>query len=141
MNGQEKKLLGLKKRLLTALRKEGADFELHLMKNAAMNRLRASLMKRNDFKGAEARKIAKEEMVNVLSFPEPEGFPHPDSSKYPLGEVYLNLDFEPKNPARLEALMVHGVLHLLGYRHDGLRDTMKMQAMEKKICRKLEIGG
>lgn len=139
MNAQEKKLLGLKKRILTALRKAGADFDLHLVKNAGMERVRRALLARKDFKGPEARKIAKEEMVNVLSFPEPEGFPHPDNKKIFLGEVYLNLDFEKREPGRLPALMVHGVLHLLGYRHDGLRDTMKMQALEKKICRALKI--
>lgn len=139
MNAREKKLLLLKKRLLTALRKEGADFELHLVTNPEMNRVRRALLKRKDFKGPEARKIAREEMVNVLSFPEPAGFPHPDSRKRRLGEIYLNLDFGRREPARLGTLMVHGVLHLLGYRHDRLRDTIKMEALEKKLCKKLKI--
>ena len=139
MNAREKKLLLLKKRLLTALRKEGADFELHLVTNPEMNRVRRALLKRKDFKGPEARKIAREEMVNVLSFPEPAGFPHPDSLKRRLGEIYLNLDFGRREPARLGTLMVHGVLHLLGYRHDRLRDTIKMEALEKKLCKTLKI--
>ena len=140
MSVSEKKLLRFKKRLLTALRKGGADFDLHLLTNAQMNRVRRALVARRDFKGPEARKIAREKMVNVLSFPEPADFPSPESRRRRLGEVYLNLDFEPKNPGRLPALMVHGVLHLLGYRHDRLRDTIKMEALEKKLCKKLKIS-
>jgi ssRNA-specific RNase YbeY (16S rRNA maturation enzyme) len=139
MTPPEKKLLRFKKKLLTALRKEGADFELQLVTNSQMDRIRRDLLARRDFKGPEARKIAREEMVNVLSFPEPAGFPNPDSRKKRLGEVYLNLDFGRREPGRLEALMTHGVLHLLGYRHDRLRDTIKMEALEEKLCKKLNI--
>lgn len=128
-----------KRKLLAALHEKDADFDLHLVTNAQMNRLRRTLVSRRDFKGREARKIVREKMVSVLSFQEPAGFPNPDSRKRRLGEVYLNLDFEPQNPTRLKALMVHGVLHLLGYRHDRLRDTMKMEALEKKLCKKLKV--
>ena len=140
MTVTEKRLLLLKKKLLAALRKEGADFDLHLLTNAEMNRLRRKLLARKDFKGPEARKIAKEEMVNVLSFPEPPGFPDPAGKKRRLGEVYLNLEFGRKNPGSLATLMVHGVLHLLGYRHDRLRDTIKMEALEKRLFKRLQIS-
>lgn len=123
-----------KRKLLAALHEKDADFELYLLANVEMNRVRRALLARRDFRGAEARKIAREEMVDVLSFPEPKGFPHPDSRKRRLGEVYLNLD-----AARPKSLVVHGVLHLLGYRHDRLRDTIKMKALEEKLCKKLKI--
>ena len=129
-----------KRKLLAALNKKDADFELHLVSNAEMNRVRRTLLARRDFKGPEARKIAREKMVSVLSFEEPNDFPHPDSRKRHLGEVYLNLDFDRSNPGRLKVLMTHGVLHLLGYRHDRLRDTIKMQALEKKLCRAFKIS-
>ena len=129
----------LKRKLLAALHQEDADFDLHLVTNTQMDRVRRKLLDRKDFKGPEARKIAREEMVNVLAFPEPEGFPHPDSRKRRLGEVYLNKDLERREPDRLGALLVHGVLHLLGYRHDRRRDTIKMEALEKKLRKKLNI--
>ena len=144
MNVSDKKLLRLKKSILTALRKADADFDLHLVTNAQMNRVRRALLARRDFKGPEARKITREKIVSVLSFPEPKDFPHPESRKRRLGEVYLNLDFGRQDAGgksgRLPALMVHGVLHLLGYRHDRLRDTIKMEALEKKLCKKLKIS-
>jgi ssRNA-specific RNase YbeY (16S rRNA maturation enzyme) len=140
MKTTERTLLRFKKALLSALRKEGADFGLHLVSNAQMNEVRQELLARKDFKGAEARKIAREKMVNVLSFPETPGFPHPEVPKNWLGEVYLNAAFGRQHPDRLPALMVHGVLHLLGYRHDRLRDTMKMEMLEKKLCTQLKIS-
>jgi ssRNA-specific RNase YbeY (16S rRNA maturation enzyme) len=134
----ERRLRLFKKKLLAALHKENADFGLNLVSNAEMNRVRQALRTRRDFKGKEARKIAHEKKVNVLAFPESGKFPHPESPKRWLGEVYLNLDSEGREPERLKTLMAHGVLHLLGYRHDRLRDTMKMEALEKNLYRKLK---
>lgn len=34
-------------------------------------------------------------------------------------------------------LIVHGILHLAGYRHDGRKDTGKMEKLEKRIWEKL----
>lgn len=137
------RLVRLKKKLLAAApRLKGADFALHVVSNAEMEKLRRSLRARRDFRGAEARTIAREEMVNVLSFPEPEGFPHPEMKgrgKKWLGEVYLNRAYGKRLPESLPFLMVHGVLHLLGYRHAGLRDTIKMENIEKKLCKQLKI--
>ena len=139
MTATEKKLAKLKKGLLSALRKESADFGLYVVPNAEMERLRRALRARRDFKGAEARKIAHEKEVNVLSFPEPKAFPHPETGKRWLGEVYLNRAFARLGADRLPFLMVHGVLHLLGYRHEKRRDIMKMEALERKLCRALGI--
>ena len=70
--------------------------------------------------------------VNVLAFEEPQGFPHPDRN-VSLGEVYVNFERYGTDPDRLLSLVVHGVAHLLGFRHDGRRDTMEMHRMEKKL--------
>ncbi len=76
--------------------------------------------------------------VNVLSFPEPEGFPRPDSEKKILGQIYLNFDLNGKDFERLRFLLIHGLLHLLGYQHDGKRDTMEMEALEDELVRKID---
>ncbi len=146
----ERKLNAAKPLLLKAIRKPGADFYIHVVGNREMEAVRASLAARPDFKGREARKIRAEEQVNVLAFPEPAGFPHPDSAKPVLGEIYLNYDFHGEHPAIpvppglrkgsaaeryavLGPLLVHGLLHLAGYEHWTNRDTIKMQNREKKL--------
>jgi rRNA maturation RNase YbeY len=112
-----------------------------------MEKIRRTLMAREDFRGREARKIASEDVVSVLAFPEPPSFPHPASSEKMLGEVYLNRDFAAPGSllgararastaeryATLGPLLVHGLLHLLGYRHFTKRDTMKMKKQEKRL--------
>lgn len=70
--------------------------------------------------------------VDVLAFEEPKGFPHPDRKVF-LGEVYVNFERYGTDPDRLLSLVVHGVAHLLGFRHDGRRDTIEMQRVEKEL--------
>jgi ssRNA-specific RNase YbeY (16S rRNA maturation enzyme) len=129
----EQKLNRVKRIVLKALRREGADFDFHVVSNRTMEGIRSELMAREDFKGREARKIAKEKMVNVLAFPEPEDFPEPGRKKTMLGEIYLNGDFGAKDFETLGPLLIHGLLHLLGYLHWTERDTIKMQKLEKKL--------
>lgn len=37
-------------------------------------------------------------------------------------------------------LIVHGILHLVGYDHHGKRDREKMERLEKRILSRLKIG-
>ncbi len=70
--------------------------------------------------------------VDVLAFETPEGFPHPGRETY-FGEVYVNHERFKKNPEYLLFLVIHGFLHLRGFRHARERDTIKMRRMERKI--------
>lgn len=75
---------------------------------------------------------------NVLSFEAPKDFPHPESQKYqPLGEIYLNPKYIKENNENLVYMLVHGLLHLLGYDHKSKSDRMKMEAKEGEIMQKL----
>jgi rRNA maturation RNase YbeY len=137
----ERSLAKVKPTLLKALRKEGADVLVHVVRNSDMENIRQALLERKDFIGREARKISAEEQINVLAFQEPSKFPHPESTKVLLGEIYLNYDFE-KNKDRyavLAPLFIHGLLHLLGYEHWTNRDTIRMQALEKKLWEEHEL--
>jgi ssRNA-specific RNase YbeY (16S rRNA maturation enzyme) len=150
----EEKLNKAKPILLKALKRSGADVLIYVVSNKEMEKVRKALLGREDFKGREARKITKEEQVNVLAFPEPAGFPNPGSKKKLLGEIYLNYDFKGSHPAipvpsELKAgtllerffvlgpLFIHGMLHLVGYEHWTNRDTITMQTREKKLWAEL----
>jgi probable rRNA maturation factor len=86
----------------------------------------------------KARFIKKRTEPNVLSFPEPSHFPHPETKKRYLGEIYLNRDILKKSPERANALLLHGVLHLLGYDHIKKADMVEMEALEAKMLKKLK---
>jgi probable rRNA maturation factor len=75
--------------------------------------------------------------VNVLAFPEPPGFPHPERRGRFLGEIYLNERYAARRERdQRRALVMHGVLHLLGFSHDRKRDTIRMESLEAKLSRR-----
>lgn len=77
-----------------------------------------------------------QEVVDVLAFPETDGFPHPDDP-HRIGEILINWDAFKDDYPHMRFLMVHGVLHLLGYTHDGKDDTILMERLERTLCRRI----
>ena len=71
---------------------------------------------------------------NVLAFPAPEGFPHPDiaGGKF-LGEIYLNPFYIKRKGEDLLFMLIHGYLHLLGYDHIKKGDRMAMERRERSL--------
>ena len=79
----------------------------------------------------------KNKSTNVLSFKEPNFFPHPElrlkkGLKF-LGEVYLAPLYIRKHNENISHLAVHGVLHLAGYTHEKENDKIRMERKEKLI--------
>ena len=126
MTNQEKEIHKLLKAALKKLKIRRATAAVFLVKSKELKRLKAMY-----YKGKRASRKA-----DVLSFPEPRGFPHPESRKKFLGEIYLNEGLK-SDPEQLRFLLTHGLLHLLGFTHDGKNDTLKMQALEKKLLGKV----
>jgi probable rRNA maturation factor len=120
----ERKLSVLAAKILKALKVRGATMDIILLDNAKIAALKA-------------RFIKKKTEPNVLSFPEPAHFPHPETKKRYLGEIYLNRDILRRSPERAKALLLHGILHLLGYDHKKKADIAEMEGLEKKILAKL----
>lgn len=75
---------------------------------------------------------------NVWSFPAPKRFPGPKKGGSSLGEVYLNPAYIKKEGEALEYMLIHGLLHLLGYDHKRENDIMRMENLERKLLQKLE---
>jgi rRNA maturation RNase YbeY len=106
-----------------AMGKRGAlRIEIALLPNKTLRALKKELI----------RPRVLPRIVDVLAFPWDESFPHTGKTR-PLGEIYINETIARKRPARAAFLVIHGMLHLLGYRHDGKHDTIAMEREEERI--------
>ena len=117
-------------RILDYLGEHPAELSVLLVSNRKMRRLNAK------FRG-------KNEPTDVLSFPLEESLPN--GAKL-LGDVVISLE-QAQRQAReklrafsreVEWLLIHGILHLLGYDHERSRRAAKiMRALERRIQRAL----
>jgi probable rRNA maturation factor len=92
----------------------------------------------------------KDRPTNVLSFALAEGSPSvlPEDVPFPLGDVVLAFETVKKEAdAQAKALadhashlVVHGVLHLLGYDHEQAADADRMERLETAILAQLGIS-
>lgn len=99
------------------------QLELALLPNAELRRLKKEYLKQDA------------EVVDVLAFPAGD-FPAPElggEAGCYLGEVYINNDIARDDPKRALFLLVHGVLHLLGYRHEKKNDSIEMDGLEREV--------
>jgi probable rRNA maturation factor len=120
---QEAKLYRLAAKILATLKVRGVTLDIFLLPDRKIATLKA-------------RFIKKKTEPNVLAFPNPQHFPHPGTKKRHLGEIYLNADILNDEPDRTAPLLLHGLLHLLGYDHKKRVDTKKMEGLESKILKK-----
>ena len=87
----------------------------------------------------------KDQATNVLSFPSPQG---PEANpEGQIGDIVLAFGvcrreaIEQGKPLahHLQHLVAHGVLHLLGYDHEGDDEAESMEALEREILAKLDV--
>ena len=90
----------------------------------------------------------KDTPTNVLAFPVADGpAPHPDGAPLLLGDVILAYETvrreatEQEKPLadHLRHLVIHGVLHLLGYDHVDAADAATMEAREIELLAELGV--
>ncbi|MBI4085501.1 MAG: rRNA maturation RNase YbeY [Candidatus Liptonbacteria bacterium] len=106
---------------------DGFKTEIFLLGDAEMKRLKKKFLPHE--KGP----------ANILSFEEPVRWPYPEKGRKILGEIYLNLDLARGKEKILAPLLLHGIVHLLGYDHKKKGDRIKMEKLEKRISEKLRI--
>ena len=89
--------------------------------------------------------------TDVLSFAsgeEPRGTRRPGDPPVMLGDIVVAYETSARDAARankplaghLQHLVVHGLLHLLGYDHETEDDARRMEAMEVEILRRLGVA-
>lgn len=108
--------------VLRAARKDHHAVALFLLSLAAMRRI-------------NRRWHGVDRATNVLSFPEPRGFVDPPRAKKPLGEIYLCPSYITAHGQDIGFMVVHGILHLLGYDHIKRQDRARMERAERRMCR------
>lgn len=90
---------------------------------------------------------AKDKPTNVLSFPA-EAIPGLPEEAQPLGDIALALETCTREAGEkgvpvenhMSHLIVHGLLHLLGYDHVEEEDAGVMEDLERRILERLGIG-
>ncbi len=107
--------------ILKILNKDNVAIDIYLAGNVLMRRLNKK------YRG-------KDKAANVLSFVEPLNFPHPETKIRFLGEIYLNINSTTNYKLwTTNYLLVHAILHLLGYTHKGKSDRIKMEKKENHV--------
>lgn len=107
------------KKSLKVLKKNNLALDIYLVKDAEIRRLNLR------FRG-------KNKVTNVLSFSTSRKFPRPDikkSFRY-VGEIYLAPHYIKIHREKIEHLVIHGLLHLLGYTHEKKHDRIRMEQLE-----------
>jgi len=90
----------------------------------------------------------KDAPTNVLSFPAGEPFGEIPGEPRPLGDVILGGETVIAEAAakgistadHASHLVVHGMLHLLGYDHDGDEEATRMETLETEVLARLGIA-
>jgi probable rRNA maturation factor len=94
--------------------------------------------------------LDRDRPTNVISFPMQEG-PFADLNPHLLGDVVVSATTCAEEAekggisfvARLHFLLLHGILHLLGYDHErsGEAEARRMEAKEREMVSLLEEAG
>ena len=85
----------------------------------------------------------KDYATNILSFPYEAEYPHEDTGH--LGDLVVTAQVVEKEAAKYclapdshwAHMIIHGILHLLGYDHQKDNEAKKMEALEAELLNKL----
>ncbi len=109
--------------------------------------LSVALVGDDEIRRLNARFRSRDEPTDVLSFPLDEPLP---SGRRLVGDVVISVEKAARQARQrrrslddeLEALLIHGILHNLGYDHErSPEDEREMRAMERRLRRALRDGG
>ncbi|TSC82681.1 MAG: putative rRNA maturation factor [Parcubacteria group bacterium Gr01-1014_20] len=117
-------------KVLEILKRKKIFLEVYLVSEDSIRRLN------RDYRGSD-------KPTNVLSFGEVSKsvFKEPENDLGKgfrgIGEIYLCPSYIARFKEDFRLMLTHGLLHLLGYDHERRSDRIRMQNLEKRICRKI----
>ncbi len=85
-----------------------------------------------EMRSLKRKYLGKDEDTNVLAFPYPAIFPQVQREKQ-LGEIYLSPSYIKRHKESIEYMLIHGLLHLLGFNHEVKNDRMQMEKLESRL--------
>ncbi len=95
-----------------------------------------SLVSQERMRDINKRLRKKDRSTNVLSFPIDKSFVQ-DSRVKMLGEIFISMGYINNNGQDLRYILLHGILHLIGFDHIKTRDRIIMEKKEDSIMNKL----
>ena len=108
--------------------------------------LSVALVGDEDIRRLNGRYRSLDEPTDVLSFPVEEPLP---SGRRIIGDVIISVEKAARQARQrrrslddeLEVLLIHGILHNLGYDHErSPEDELEMRALERRLRRELKAG-
>lgn len=137
---------GAGRRGIPSARRLRAFALLGLSQSRAPSALAVRVVEADEGRALNRQFRGRDYATNVLSFPALE-LPRPDTERRWLGDVVLCapiLAEEARQQGKPLAhhyahLMIHGVLHLLGERHDQPRAALRMEAIERHLLASIGI--
>jgi probable rRNA maturation factor len=92
--------------------------------------------------------LGEDRPTDVLSFPAGDTLPGMDDFTNHLGDVALSVPYATRQAmakghdpeAELQLLVVHGLLHLIGYDHDTSVEQQRMWRVQAEILERLGLG-
>ena len=109
--------------------------------------LSVALVGDEEIRRLNGRYRSRDEPTDVLSFPVEE--PPPAGPRL-IGDVVISVEKAARQARQrrrsledeLEVLLIHGILHNLGYDHErSAEDEREMRAMERRVRRELKAAG
>ena len=108
---------------LGALGKENAHLDVFLVSKRKMRAINRTHRGKNH-------------STNVLAFEPPRNFPVSSDPEIELGEIYLCPGHIKKHKEDIDHMLLHGILHLVGFNHENKSDRIKMEKTEEDFIAK-----
>jgi len=135
-------------RALRRLKKNGIALDIFTVSDRDMRELNRRYRHKNkptnvlSFEALKVRQLAGWTRLARLNSPSMRGRASAPAKRVAAfmgrGELYLAPDYIKSNGEDFDYLVIHGLLHLLGYDHVKKRDMMRMERLERRLVSKLK---
>ena len=125
----KKFFIAVAKKVLKGENREGENISVAFVSPAEIKKLNKKYRKKNKSTNVLA---FGENSLPTRDLPKGDKFQIPNSKLNSLGEIIICPEVVKKNGEKLEKMLVHGVLHVLGYDHEkSKKEAIQMEEKEK----------